>query len=108
MRKECPEISWGDFSVLRTSARSVLGICYDWRNTSLIALLNFGKASVEVEFKPGRDHADVLVDVFNFARQRARKDGTHRLTLQPYAWHWFRVGEGDNVLNRHWLDLEPH
>jgi len=108
MRKECPEISWGDFRVLRTNARSVLALCYDWRNTSLITLLNFSKNNVQVEFKPGCDHNDVLVDVFNFSRHRSRKDGSHRIALKPYAWHWLRVGEGDNVLDRDWLDQAPH
>ena len=34
-RKECPEISWGNFVVLRTNVPEVLAIRYDWRNTSL-------------------------------------------------------------------------
>ena len=38
----------------------------------------------------------------------ARKDGSYRIPLKPYAWHWLRVGEGDNVLDRDWLDLAPH
>src|SRR5262249_18680785 len=41
MRKECPEISWGDFEVMSTSAPEVLAIRYDWRGTSLVTLHNF-------------------------------------------------------------------
>jgi maltose alpha-D-glucosyltransferase/alpha-amylase len=40
-RKECPEISWGHYVVLRTSAPEVLAIRYDWRDTSLLTLHNF-------------------------------------------------------------------
>ena len=32
-RKECPEIGWGDFTVLRTNVPEVLGMRYDWRDT---------------------------------------------------------------------------
>ena len=108
MRKECPEISWGDYSVLRTTAASVLGLCYDWRGTSLITLHNFSSRTVRVEFAAGRPDDGVLVDVFDGSRHKAARDGRHRLTLKPWAWHWLRVGDGDNVLARHALDdLEP-
>src|SRR5205085_821191 len=40
MRKECPEISWGTFTVLRTND-SVLALRYDWRQTSIVTLHNF-------------------------------------------------------------------
>ena len=40
-RKECPEISWGDFEVLRTNAPEVLAIRYDWRDTAVVTLHNF-------------------------------------------------------------------
>jgi hypothetical protein len=55
--------------------------------------------------KLAREGAGVLVDVFDGARNAASKDGTHRLGVKPYAWHWFRVGDGDNVLARDALDL---
>ena len=31
-RRECPEISWGEFTVLRTNVPEVLAMRYDWRN----------------------------------------------------------------------------
>jgi maltose alpha-D-glucosyltransferase/alpha-amylase len=107
MRKECPEIAWGNFSVLRTNASSVLALAYQWRSTSLVVLLNFASKGVRVQFTPAREHVDVLVDLFTGIRHQAREDGSHRLTLKPYAWHWLRVGAADNVLARDMLDLDP-
>jgi maltose alpha-D-glucosyltransferase/alpha-amylase len=108
MRKECPEISWGDYAVLRTTTPSVLALCYDWRGTSLITLHNFSPRTVRTEFAAGRADDDVLVDVFDGERHTATRDGRHRLTLKPWAWHWLRVGDGDNVLARQALDsLDP-
>ena len=40
-RKECPEISWGSFVVLRTNVPEVLAMRYDWRDTSLVTVHNF-------------------------------------------------------------------
>ncbi len=32
MRKEVPEIGWGDFEALDTGSKAVLGLRYEWRN----------------------------------------------------------------------------
>jgi maltose alpha-D-glucosyltransferase/alpha-amylase len=47
-RRECPEISWGQFTILRTNARSVLAIRFDWRQTSLVTLHNFSRRAQNV------------------------------------------------------------
>jgi maltose alpha-D-glucosyltransferase/alpha-amylase len=104
-RKQCPEISWGDYTVLRTNATPVLVLRYDWRNTSLVTLHNFSDRRLNVRVSPGCARGDTLVDVFDDDHSRAQNDGAHRITLGPYDWRWFRVGAADNVLNRSDLDL---
>ena len=104
-RKECPEISWGQFVVLRTSVPEVLALRYDWRNTSLLTLHNFSNRRIRVKTKPGSANGGLLVDVFDAHHSRAENDGTHRISLEPYGWRWFRLGAADNVLNRSDLDL---
>ncbi|HJZ77110.1 MAG TPA: alpha-amylase family glycosyl hydrolase, partial [Vicinamibacterales bacterium] len=100
MRKECPEISWGDFEVMSTSAPEVLAIRYDWRGTSLVTLHNFSdrRAVAKFDLKVARD--DVLVDVFNANGDSRGRDGRHEIDLEPYAWRWFRVGSPDSALYR--------
>ena len=100
MRKECPEISWGTLSVLRSSAREVLVIRYDWRGTSLLTLHNFSSRPQTATFKVGCANDDLLVDVFDGKHSRANGDDEHRVRLEGYAWRWFRVGAADNVLHR--------
>jgi maltose alpha-D-glucosyltransferase/alpha-amylase len=104
-RKQCPEISWGDFTVLRTNVPSVLVLRYDWRNTSLITMHNFSDRRQAVRLAPGCMRGDMLVDVFNGHHNRAQNDGVHRVVLAPLEWRWLRVGAADNVLNRSDLDL---
>ena len=103
-RKECPEISWGDFEVLRTNAPEVLAIRYDWRSTSLVTLHNFSASTRRVRVKPGGERDGLLVDIFDDRTSRERNDGFHAIELEGYGWRWFRVGAADNVLNRSDLD----
>jgi maltose alpha-D-glucosyltransferase / alpha-amylase len=100
MRKECPEISWGNFCVLRTNVPQVLAMRYDWRETSLLTLHNFANGVETVKLKVGCANDDLLVEVFDGKHSRVQNDGMHRIRLEPYAWRWFRVGATDNILNR--------
>ena len=97
-RKECPEISWGDFTVLRTNAPDVLCMRYDWRETSLVTMHNFSNRRQAVRLKVGCPRDQLLVEVFDGHHSRARNDGTHQIHLGEYAWRWFRVGGADTTL----------
>jgi maltose alpha-D-glucosyltransferase/alpha-amylase len=104
-RKECPEISWGDFVILRTNIPEVLAMRYDWRNTSLVTLHNFSSSKQKVKVKIGTPRDGLLVEVFDGHHSKAANDGTHHMDMDGYAWRWFRVGGADNVLDRSDLDL---
>jgi maltose alpha-D-glucosyltransferase/alpha-amylase len=104
-RKECREISWGDYTVLRTNVPEVLAIRYDWRDTSLLTLHNFGTGRQRVRVKVDTKDDGVLVDVFDNKQSRAHSDGAHRIDLGPHGWAWYRVGSADNSLDRSTLDL---
>ncbi len=105
MRKECPEISWGDFVILRSNTPEVLALRYDWRETSLVTMHNFADASKDVRIRIDAPGGEMLVDVFDDKHSKAHNDGTHRMRLEPYAWRWFRVGSTDNTLRRSDLNL---
>jgi maltose alpha-D-glucosyltransferase/alpha-amylase len=105
MRKECPEISWGNFAVLRVDRPEVLAIRYDWRDTSLVTLHNFSNARQKVKVNVDTRGGELLAEVFDGRHSRAHNDGAHRIQLDPYAWRWLRVGSADNVLDRSDLDL---
>ena len=107
MRRECPEISWGDFTVLRTNTPEVLAIRYDWRDTSMLTVHNFSSSTRQVKVKVGSARDEILIEVFDGRHSRRQNDGFHRIRLEPYAWRWFRVGAADNILNRSDLVLPP-
>ena len=106
-RKECPEISWGKFTVLRTNAPEVLALRYDWRNTSLVTMHNFADRAQNVRLRIESARDESLIEVFNGKHSRVRNDGTHVVPMESYAWRWFRVGAADNTLNRSDLNVLP-
>jgi maltose alpha-D-glucosyltransferase/alpha-amylase len=106
-RKECPEISWGNFTVLRPTVPEVLVLRYDWRGTSLVTMHNFSDRKQKVAFKVGAPRDRVLVEVFDGQHSRRSADGFHRVDLDEHGWRWFRVGAADNALDRSDLELLP-
>jgi maltose alpha-D-glucosyltransferase / alpha-amylase len=99
MRKECPELSWGDFVVLRGEPSDVLVIRYDFRGVSMLTVHNFSPRRQTVAVDPKTEGGDLLVDVFDDNHSRS-ENGTHRITMGPYGHRWYRVGGADNALKR--------
>lgn len=55
MRKECPEIGWGDFRVLPTGNRGVLTVRYEWRNNAVVAVHNLEGEPAEIRLRLPED-----------------------------------------------------
>lgn len=53
MRKEIPEVGWGQFEVLPLRSPAVLAMRYDWRNNSVVFLHNLSDIPREVTFTTG-------------------------------------------------------
>ncbi len=100
MRKECPDISWGDFVIIRTKAAPVLVLRYDWRGTSLLTLHNFSAEKQMVELDPGLPSGRTLVNIIDREHSQADESGAHHLEIGPYGYRWFRLGAADNALDR--------
>jgi maltose alpha-D-glucosyltransferase/alpha-amylase len=103
-RRECPEISWGQFTLLETGALEVLALRYDWRNTALVTAYNFAGRKRKARLQVGGPGGKVLVSVFDERHSRAAGPGVHEVPLEPYGYRWFRVGAADNALDRTALD----
>ncbi|PXA83054.1 trehalose synthase [Caulobacter sp. D4A] len=101
MRKEAPEIGWGDCVPLETSDQGVLVLRYDWRNNSVVVVHNLHSTPVEVEFSVGLgEHGETLIDIADDGNSEAQENGKHRLLLDAYAYRWYRVGGLDYLLRR--------
>ncbi|HEX7933605.1 MAG TPA: alpha-amylase family protein [Paraburkholderia sp.] len=102
MRREVPEISWGDFDVLRTSRSDVLGLRYDWRNNSVLCLHNFRAEACTVKFRSGCEEPGQkrLINLLSDDHSEEKDDGRHEVVLEPYGYRWYRVGGLDYLLRR--------
>src|SRR6185437_3994926 len=105
MRKEVPEIGWGDFQLLETDDDSVFAIRYDWRNNSVVFVHNLKGTPREVSFDVGLrgKEAALLVNLLSEDHSRSH-DGRHHILLEGYGYRWFRVGGLDYLLKRSAVD----
>jgi maltose alpha-D-glucosyltransferase/alpha-amylase len=106
MRKEVPEIGWGDFEVLKLRDPAVLAIRYDWRNNSVLFLHNFHEEPREVQVNPGvgAEHGSLLVNLLAEDHSKANDSGKHKIMLEGYGYRWYRVGGLDYLLRRTEID----
>ena len=102
MRKEVPEIGWGDFQVLRTGDPAVLAIRYDWKNNSVVVLHNFAKEPREITFRVGIAEAssNKLTNLLSDDNSDADAKGRHCIVLEGYGYRWYRAGGLDYLLRR--------
>jgi maltose alpha-D-glucosyltransferase/alpha-amylase len=102
MRKEVPEIGWGEFKVLNTGDNAVLGLRYDWRNNSVLFVHNLAGEPREVEFASGLkgDEGNNLINLLTADHSQANEKGKHCVCLEAYGYRWYRVGGLDYLLKR--------
>jgi maltose alpha-D-glucosyltransferase/alpha-amylase len=102
MRKEVPEIGWGDFSVLGTGSNDVFALRYDWRNNAVVFLHNLSGSPREIRFASGAQQApaELLVNLLSNDHSRANGAGTHTVLMEPYGYRWYRLGGLDYLLKR--------
>jgi maltose alpha-D-glucosyltransferase/alpha-amylase len=106
MRKEVPEIGWGDFSVIATRDPAVLAIRYDWRNNSVLFVHNLDEKPREASFSVGLagDEGKHLINLLSEDHSEANDRGKHTLLLEAYGYRWYRVGGLDYLLKRTDID----
>jgi maltose alpha-D-glucosyltransferase/alpha-amylase len=100
LRKECPEIGWGDWRILRTGSPSTLAMRYDWRGNSLVIVHNFDEKPHEVRIKPGVEGGEKLENLLVKDHSTADETGSHKIALEAYGYRWYRVGSLNHILRR--------
>jgi maltose alpha-D-glucosyltransferase / alpha-amylase len=107
MRKEVPEVGWGDFTVIRSRDPAVLLMRYDWRNNSVLFVHNLDAKPREIKFSVGLDDPkqnELLINLLAEDHSHAGKDGKHHLVIEAYGYRWYRVGGLDYLLRRAEID----
>jgi len=102
MRKEVPEIGWGDFQVVPIRDPAIFAVRYDWRNNSVLFVHNLDSIPREIAFSTGLsgDQGRLLVNLLSEDHSGAADNGKHHLLLEAYGYRWYRVGGLDYLLKR--------
>lgn len=102
MRKEVPEIGWGDFEILRAGAPEIFALRYDWRRNSVVVVHNLSGAPCEIRLSVGLpgEEGRRLVNLLSTDHSVADESGKHRILLEPYGYRWYRAGGLAYILNR--------
>jgi maltose alpha-D-glucosyltransferase/alpha-amylase len=108
MRKEVPEIGWGEYEILDAGTPSVLAIRYDWRGNSALFVHNLDSKPCEIRLSAGveDDRGKRLIDLLADHHCEANEKGRHHLLLAAYDYRWYRVGGLDYLLERSDIDLQ--
>jgi maltose alpha-D-glucosyltransferase/alpha-amylase len=102
MRKEVPEIGWGDFEVLPQAQKALLVMRYEWRGNAVVFVHNLGADPLEIKLEARTlgEGGEFLINLLSETHSCADRRGRHCILLEPYGYRWFRVGKLDYLLQR--------
>ena len=86
--RDCPELAWGKFQVIKTDEPAVLAHRCDADGT-VVAVHNFGDAEVTVTL-PLKDFT-TAEDQLENVTTKIPKSGNTKITLTPYGCRWLRL-----------------
>jgi maltose alpha-D-glucosyltransferase/alpha-amylase len=87
-RRECPELGWGETTVLDARDPAVLAHRADWDESTILAVHSFAADPRSVALEVGE--ADAVVDLFGPDELKPRR-GRVTVELGRYGHRWFRV-----------------
>ena len=87
-RRECPELGWGEVTILDAGDPAVLAHRADWDDTTILAIHSFAEEPREVTIEIGE--AEALVDQLGPDELKPR-GGRVTVELGRYGHRWFRV-----------------
>jgi maltose alpha-D-glucosyltransferase / alpha-amylase len=100
MRKEVPEIGWGDFRIVDVRQPGILALVYEWRNNSVLIVHNLRDEAVQIDIGLGQGHGRKLTNLLTGDHSEANARGHHRIVMEPYGYHWYRMGGLGYLLER--------
>jgi len=102
MRKEAPEVGWGNYEVLPAGSPAILAIRYDWRDNAVVIVHNLSANPCEARLSVGLpgDEGRRLVNILSTDHSTADNSGKHSILLEPYGYRWYRAGNLRYLLKR--------
>jgi maltose alpha-D-glucosyltransferase/alpha-amylase len=92
LRKELPEIGWGDCTVVDAGATEVLALRHEWDGRALLTMHNLAPRAATARVDAGE--AGHLDDLHQPGAPVRPRRGGFRVHLPAYGQRWFRVRQG--------------
>jgi maltose alpha-D-glucosyltransferase/alpha-amylase len=89
LRKSCPEIGLGEYTLLDAGSPDVLALRYDYNGRSLLILHNFSDKPQEASVVSGE--SKVLYDLMPDRRDEKPQAGKFVVSLNSYGYRWYRM-----------------
>ena len=93
LRKECPEIGWGNWQIIKVKLPQILVMHYSLERSSLVIIHNFDDEAHEVTLDLKQGKKAPLVGMLDLEEIKSDEEGFHRIKLEAYGYRWFRAGD---------------
>ena len=95
LRKELPEIGWGDATVLDAGATEVLALRHEWHGRVVVTLHNLAGRAVTADLDARKVGTGLeLVDLLQAGNSTRPRQGRFRVPLRAYDQRWFTAAAG--------------
>ncbi|SOD79345.1 alpha-amylase family protein [Spirosoma fluviale] len=91
LRRQCPEIGWGNWELLDTGSENVLAIRYDWQGRSLLMVHNFSAEPKSCTLNAFAKPTAALVNLLDNSTTQSGPEGTVTIPLAGYGYSWYRL-----------------
>jgi maltose alpha-D-glucosyltransferase / alpha-amylase len=91
IRRSCPEIGWGEMSIIESDDPAVCALCYRHDGKSIIIAHNLDDGPRQFELKWDACAAREFVEPFGNRIYDGRKIEDRAVDLDPYGFRWFRA-----------------
>jgi maltose alpha-D-glucosyltransferase/alpha-amylase len=90
--RECPELSWGEYTILEHESKSVFAHRSDYESGTVIAVHNFADEPARVTLAVAGAGVGVkAVDLLGHSTTDVTDDGLVELDVAPYGCRWLRI-----------------
>lgn len=94
LRKECPEIGIGSFTLPKTNSEHVLALLVSYGEKSTLVLHNFSPKTETVEVRlPDNQHGTIIPLLPVKSTQKVNTEGKIVLKMGAYAYQWYRFAK---------------
>lgn len=93
LRKECPELGWGDWCILETDNPSVFAHRCEWQGSVVIAIHNFSRTACKTKLTLNDEVGCCLIDLFSHRPEQVISSAHHEVALEGYEYCWLQVSK---------------